>query len=367
MKEISIYTDGSCLGNPGPGGWAYIISYKDKKKEDFGSEDKTTNNRMELKAIIQSLKALKTPCKIELFSDSKLMVQAINEWLDKWIAKKFKNKANVDLWKEYIKYAKKHEIKAFHVRAHKGDSLNERCDFLANQAAKKLLNSLKKKPHPLSDKINYSFKDESLLVQALSHRSFNSSTNNERLEFLGDAVLDLAVGEYLFKSFLKSNEGELSKIRASLVSEKALAKMARQVGLGSYIKMSEAEQNNGGKDKPSILADALEAILGAIFLEAGFEIAKKSGVFILKKSFKNIDAKELLNDYKSKLQELSQMKMAKLPSYKLISMKGPDHKKEFEIAVILGDKELARGSSHTKKDAEQIAAKKAWELLNDKN
>lgn len=138
MKNIEIYTDGSCLNNPGFGGWAYILVYKNHKKEQSGSCENTTNNRMELMAIINALKALKEPCKINLYTDSNLMVQSINEWLKEWVKKDFKGKKNTDLWKEYLQIAKVHEIKAIWVKAHNGHELNERCDELARNAALKL-------------------------------------------------------------------------------------------------------------------------------------------------------------------------------------------------------------------------------------
>lgn len=138
MKSIEIYTDGSCLNNPGFGGWAYILTYKNHTKEQCGACEDTTNNRMELMAIIKALKALKEPCVVKLYTDSNLMVQSINEWLDGWIKKDFKGKKNIDLWKEYLEVAKDHKITAFWVKAHNGHELNERCDELARNAALKL-------------------------------------------------------------------------------------------------------------------------------------------------------------------------------------------------------------------------------------
>lgn len=135
MKKIEIYTDGSCLNNPGFGGWAYILCYKEHKKEAFGSEENTTNNRMELRAIIEALKALKEPCEISLYTDSNLMVQSINEWIYSWVKNNFKNKKNIDLWKEYLNISYEHKIKAFWIKAHNGHLENERCDFLAREAA----------------------------------------------------------------------------------------------------------------------------------------------------------------------------------------------------------------------------------------
>ena len=142
MKKIEIYTDGSCLNNPGFGGWAYILSYKGHTKEGFGSEANTTNNRMELKALIEALKVLKEPCEISLFTDSELLVKSVNEWIFKWIKTNFKGKKNVDLWQEYIKLSQIHSIKAFWVKAHNGHKENERCDFLARNEALKLQNSM---------------------------------------------------------------------------------------------------------------------------------------------------------------------------------------------------------------------------------
>ncbi len=138
MKSIEIYTDGSCLDNPGFGGWAYILSYQGHEKVGFGAQANTTNNQMELRAIIEALKALKEPCKIALYTDSNLMVQSINEWLEGWVKKDFKGKKNVPLWKEYLHAAKPHKITAFWLKAHNGHELNERCDELARKAATEL-------------------------------------------------------------------------------------------------------------------------------------------------------------------------------------------------------------------------------------
>lgn len=144
MKKIEIYTDGSCLNNPGFGGWAYILYFKEHQKQESGSESNTTNNRMELLAIIKALEALKEPCEISLFSDSNLMVQSINCWLNTWVAKNFKGKKNVDLWQRYLNLAKAHKITAHWVKAHSINEKNQKCDFLARQAALKLKESYEK-------------------------------------------------------------------------------------------------------------------------------------------------------------------------------------------------------------------------------
>ena len=143
MKDIDIFTDGSCLGNPGVGGWAYILKYKNHLKQESGACENTTNNKMELLAIIQALKALKQPCNINLYTDSNLMVQSINLWLKDWIKKDFKGKKNIELWKEYINVSKIHKINAIWIKAHNGHVENELCDKMAREAALNLQKELK--------------------------------------------------------------------------------------------------------------------------------------------------------------------------------------------------------------------------------
>ncbi len=137
-KVVTLYSDGSSLGNPGAGGWGTILEYKGKKKELSGNEKNTTNNRMELTAVIRGLQELKEPCTVEVVTDSSYVANAINSWLKNWIAKDFKNVKNVDLWQEYLSASKQHNIKATWVRGHNGHTENERCDTLATTAAKKL-------------------------------------------------------------------------------------------------------------------------------------------------------------------------------------------------------------------------------------
>ncbi|MFT7823776.1 MAG: ribonuclease HI [Sulfurimonas sp.] len=138
LKQITLYTDGSSLGNPGPGGYGGILEYKDVRKEYFGGDPDTTNNRMELQAVIEGLKLLKEPCSVAVVSDSSYVVKAINEWLEGWIAKGFKKVKNVDLWKEYIKAAKPHRIHGTWIRGHDGHPENERCDELARNEAERI-------------------------------------------------------------------------------------------------------------------------------------------------------------------------------------------------------------------------------------
>ncbi|WP_300363533.1 ribonuclease HI [Hydrogenimonas sp.] len=135
MKRVTIFSDGSSLGNPGPGGWGTILRFGKHEKELTGGEPMTTNNRMELMAVIEGLKALKEPCEVTIYSDSSYVVKAINEWLPAWIARDFKKVKNPDLWKEYLKVAKPHKIKAVWVRGHNGHPENERCDELARKTA----------------------------------------------------------------------------------------------------------------------------------------------------------------------------------------------------------------------------------------
>jgi len=217
--------------------------------------------------------------------------------------------------------------------------------------------------HQLEKRLDYTFKDKQLIIEALTHKSYKKPYNNERLEFLGDAVLDLIVGEYLFKKFPTSDEGILSKIRASLVNESGFTLLARKINLGSYIFLSLAEENNNGRDKPSLLSNAFEAIIGAIYLEAGLERVKKISIALLEECHPKIDLKSLSKDYKTALQELTQATHGVTPGYEMIGSSGPDHKKEFEIAVILDNQTIASAKGKSKKDAQQKAAKIALERL----
>lgn len=217
----------------------------------------------------------------------------------------------------------------------------------------------------LEEKIGYKFINKNYLKEALTHKSSKLNYNNERLEFLGDAVLDLIVGEYLYINFKNTAEGDLSKLRAALVNEKSFAKMARHIELGEFLILSVAEDNNGGREKDSLLSDAFEAIFGALYLEGGLGICKQIAVKILEESFPNINLDQLAKDYKTKLQEISQSKFGVTPTYKFISSSGPDHKKVFKMAVLLGDKEIAVASGKSKKEAEQRAADEAIKIIKE--
>ncbi|MDD2567377.1 MAG: ribonuclease III, partial [Thiovulaceae bacterium] len=217
----------------------------------------------------------------------------------------------------------------------------------------------------LEKSLGYVFENKKLLIEALTHKSYKQSYDNERLEFLGDAVLDLVVGEYLFHKFRKSDEGKLSKIRASLVNEGGFCKLAESLHLGDYIHISNAEENNGGREKPSLLSNAFEAVMGAIYLEAGLEKVKEIAIDLIEKNHKEISLDSLFRDFKTTLQELTQARFGITPEYKVISSRGPDHKKEFELAVMIEDKEYARAIGKSKKIAQQEAAKLAIEKLKN--
>jgi ribonuclease-3 len=217
----------------------------------------------------------------------------------------------------------------------------------------------------LEDKLGYKFKDEKLIIEALTHKSYKQPYDNERLEFLGDAVLDLIVGEYLFKKFSKSDEGKLSKIRASLVNEAGFDKLARSLNLGDYILLSNAEENNGGREKPSLLSNAFEAIIGAIYLESGLKTVELIAIKLIEANHEEISLDSLFRDFKTTLQELTQARFGMTPEYKVIASRGPDHLKEFEVGVFIQDQEYARAIGKSKKIAQQEAAKEAVQLLNE--
>jgi ribonuclease-3 len=215
----------------------------------------------------------------------------------------------------------------------------------------------------LEKSLGYQFQDEKLITEALTHRSYKKEINNERLEFLGDAVMDLIVGEYLFELFPKAEEGTLSKLRAALVNEDSFTRLAKRLNLGKFLYLSPAEENNNGREKPSILSSAFEAVIGAIYLESGFDAAKDVALRLLKAEFPVITPEELLKDYKTTLQEITQAHFGVVPEYRLISASGPDHKKEFEIGVYIQDKEYARAKGKSKKTAQQEGARLTIEML----
>jgi ribonuclease-3 len=215
----------------------------------------------------------------------------------------------------------------------------------------------------LQKSLGYQFKNEKLITEALTHRSYSKEFNNERLEFLGDAVMDLIVGEYLFFLYPEAEEGFLSKLRAALVNEESFTRFAKKLDLGKYLKLSNAEENNGGREKPSILSSAFEALIGALYLEAGFDKTKEIALKLLKKVYPEINPDELLKDYKTNLQEITQAYFGEVPEYRVINTTGPDHKKQFEIAVYIQGKKYTTAKGKSKKVAQQEGAKKTIEIL----
>ena len=211
--------------------------------------------------------------------------------------------------------------------------------------------------------LGYSFKNTQLLIEALTHKSKKKETHNERLEFLGDAVLDLIIGEFLYKKFPHSPEGELSKMRASIVNEKAFATLAKYLKIGEYLYISSAEEQNNGREKDSILSNAFEAIMGAIYLENGLESVQKLVLNLLDKVYTISDFKNLFYDHKTNLQELTQAIFGVIPEYIVLDSKGPDHNKEFLVGVFIQEKEYAKASGKSKKEAQQNCAKIALEVL----
>ncbi|MDF1875345.1 ribonuclease III [Sulfurimonas sp. SAG-AH-194-I05] len=217
----------------------------------------------------------------------------------------------------------------------------------------------------LEKNLDYEFRDKKLIIEALTHKSYKKSYDNERLEFLGDAVLDLVVGEYLYKKFDSSNEGNLSKIRASLVNETGFDKLARYLNLGEYMLLSNAEDHNGGREKSSLLSNAFEAVMGAIYLESGLKVVGKIAIDLIEKNHKEISLNSLFSDYKTLLQEMTQAQFGVTPFYKVVASRGPDHKKEFEVAVLIQDKEYAVAVGKSKKIAQQEGAKITIKILKE--
>jgi len=218
----------------------------------------------------------------------------------------------------------------------------------------------------LQDRTKYNFLDLKLLNKALTHKSYANEKSenlkhNERLEFLGDSVLDVLVSDYLVREFSDFAEGTLSKIRAAVVNETCLAKLAQKIDLGNYLLLGKGEDLSGGRQKASILADAFEALAGAIFRDGGLGAA--SGVFLplfIEEVEKTAETWSF-RDFKSDLQEYTQNKMVCIPSYKVVREIGPDHAKEFEVVVSIKNEEQGKGLGRSKKEAEQAAAKVAME------
>ncbi|MCD5384688.1 MAG: ribonuclease III [Candidatus Pacebacteria bacterium] len=217
------------------------------------------------------------------------------------------------------------------------------------------------------DKVGVTFKDKDLLQLAFTHRSFVNenrqfNAHNERLEFLGDAVLELVVTEYLFEQFPDKAEGELTAVRAALVNTQSISKAAKELDMNDYLLLSKGEEKDTGRARQYILANTFEAFIGALHLDQGYAAAQK---FIANALFSKVQAivdDKLWQDAKSKLQEEAQEHMSITPNYQIISEGGPDHNKVFTIAVMFDGVEIAQGIGNSKQDAEQVAAQNAIEV-----
>lgn len=214
--------------------------------------------------------------------------------------------------------------------------------------------------------IGYRFKNKNLLEQALSHSSYANEKkrhggSNERLEFLGDSVLSIVVSDYLYKN-INVPEGDLTKMRASLVCEKSLFVFAKEIHLGEFILLGKGEENTGGRERPSILSDAFEAVIAAIYLDGGIEPAAKHILRFMPEDIKRTK-KPVLSDFKTLLQEVVQKNPEEKVEYVLIGEEGPDHNKRFVVEVCLNSQVIGKGKGRSKKEAEQLAAKEALELM----
>ncbi len=220
--------------------------------------------------------------------------------------------------------------------------------------------------------VHIRFKNIELLDTAFHHRSFsneiaNVTGNNERLEFLGDAVLGVIVANYLYTTLEKEAEGELAKVKSVVVSEATLSKIALEIGIDKCLSLGKGEEKSGGRQKKAILADALEAVIGAFYLDSGLKEVEKFVVFLLSDEIKSVHENSHVKDYKTLLQEYYQKKHKTVPQYRMDKKTGPDHDQTFWVSVLLGGTTYGPTSGKSKKEAEQAAARFAWEKLSIKN
>lgn len=221
----------------------------------------------------------------------------------------------------------------------------------------------------LEERMSYTFKNRRFLEIGVTHSSYANEVKgkteyNERQEFLGDAVLSIIVSDYIFENYTELPEGELTKLRASLVCEKALCGFSEEIGLGEFLRLGHGEELMGGRSRPSILADAFEAVLAAIYLDGGMEPATKYVLGFVKKSLEHVE-NAAFKDYKTLLQEIIQKNPEEQLTYALVGESGPDHDKRFEVNVMLNSNIIGRGVGKSKKAAEQLAAKEALELMGE--
>jgi ribonuclease-3 len=216
----------------------------------------------------------------------------------------------------------------------------------------------------LEERLGYSFTQRQLLEQAVTHRS-HGAVHNERLEFLGDAVLNCTVAQLLFQKYARLNEGDLSRLRANLVKQQSLAEVAERLGLSEFLRLGEGEMKSGGFRRPSILADTIEATFGAVLVDGGFEAARDVITHLFEPVLKSVDPKTLGKDSKTLLQEFLQGKRLPLPVYTVVETRGAAHNQEFEVECSIPKLELSvRGTGRSRRAAEQSAAKLAFEAAH---
>lgn len=217
-------------------------------------------------------------------------------------------------------------------------------------------------------RIAHPFNNAELLERALTHKSYANENrvpyHNERMEFLGDAVLNLIVSEYLMKTCPDSTEGDLSRLRAAVVSEPALAAIARALELGDYLLLGKGEEQTGGRNKDSLLGDCLEALIAAVYLDGGMEAAAAFVMRFFEELIRKTSTSGGTLDYKTELQERCQERLKQLPEYRVVSETGPDHQKQFEVELVIKGQVYGRGIGRNKKEAEQRAAKESLKMLN---
>jgi ribonuclease III len=229
--------------------------------------------------------------------------------------------------------------------------------------------SAKSRFQKLQDQLRYRFKDTAQLQQAFQHASYVNENvdeklkDNERLEFLGDAVLDLAISHLLMDRFPGADEGTLSRFRAMLVDEQGLCRVASRLHLGDFVLLGKGEEQTQGRRKPSILANTMEALLGAMYLDGGYESAFQVIQRIFAVSLERIDTPEMVHDFKSRLQEFTQKMNRMMPRYRLVDENGPPHDRRFVVEIAYNGRTIARGEGRSKKEAEQHAAREALSCL----
>ncbi len=222
----------------------------------------------------------------------------------------------------------------------------------------------------LEKSLGYSMKNNELISEALTHKSFHHENPekaplyNERLEFLGDSVLGLAVVEYLYKSYKNYSESTMAKIKSYLVKESVLSDIASEISLGAYLRLGKGEEETGGREKKSLLADALEAVFGAVYIDGGYKNARDVILRLMMDKIDRAVSSEQFFDFKTDLQEESQTKFGILPQYKIVKQEGEEHKKMFTVDVFIGGSKFGSGTGRSKKEAETIAAKEALAKIN---